>query len=64
MKKDLLKNVARTFQTAQSGLKNLAPDARARLEKSWDFEHAYYSSALEGSMVDREDVERLSSAVR
>lgn len=64
MKKDLLKKVAQTFQTAQSELKKLTPSERTRLEEKWDREHTYYSSALEGSMVDREDVERLTGSVQ
>ncbi len=64
MKKDTLKEVARTLKEAQSNLNRLTQTQRENLEEGWDLEHAYYSSALEGSMVDREDVERLSRIVK
>ncbi|MFH1178223.1 MAG: hypothetical protein V1711_00650 [bacterium] len=35
-----------------------------QLEKSWDVEHAYYSSVLEGSKLDKKDFEQLAQAVK
>ncbi len=64
MKNDILKNVAQSLQRAQSELKKLTPAERAQLEREWDLEHAYYSSALEGSKIDRKDMERLSDAIQ
>lgn len=49
-------------QMAQIELDKLLPAERARLEKAWDLEHTYYSSALEGSRIDRSEVERLANA--
>lgn len=62
MRNDLLKKVAETRQTAQVELDKLLPAERACLEKAWDLEHTYYSSALEGSRIDRSEVERLVNA--
>ncbi len=63
MKKDLLKEVAQSRQMAQSELGKLVPAERSRLERVWDLEHTYYSSALEGSRIDRSEVERLVRAL-
>lgn len=62
MRNDLLKKVAEMRQMAQIELDKLLPAERARLEKAWDLEHTYYSSALEGSRIDRSEVERLANA--
>lgn len=42
--------------------KILAMDAnqKAQLEEVWDVEHAYYSSALEGSNIDKKEFEELA----
>ncbi len=56
--------MARTLKKAQSNLKSLTPDELSKLKKEWDLEHTYYSSALEWSMIEREDVERLSGAIK
>lgn len=62
MKNDLLRKVAEVRKTAQIELEKLVPADRARLEKAWDLEHTYYSSALEGSKIDRSEVEELANA--
>ena len=57
----MLKTLAKVLGEAQEGLAELTPVERAQLEESWDVEHAYYSSALEGSDIDRKDVEKLAA---
>ncbi len=64
MTKNLLQKAFQAAARGQAAIKELAPDERSSLEREWDLEHAYYSSVLEGSMVDRKDVEELSSAIK
>lgn len=35
-------------------IERMSPAEKRKLEKAWDTEHAYYSSALEGSRVDKD----------
>ncbi len=37
---------------------------RNKLEEIWDIEHAYYSSALEGSKLDKKEFEMLARETR
>lgn len=48
---------------AQQLLSEMSASDREALEKSWDIEHAYYSSTLEGSKLDREEFEKLGELV-
>ncbi len=61
MTRDMLKKLTEALDGAQQDLAKLTPKERAQLEESWDVEHAYYSSALEGSDIDRKDVEKLAA---
>jgi len=59
--------VKRLFFSAQKGQKQLAaltPKQKSQLEKCWDVEHAYYSSALEGSKMDRREFDKLAATMR
>ncbi|HFC10987.1 MAG TPA: hypothetical protein ENJ75_02240 [Candidatus Kaiserbacteria bacterium] len=49
---------------AQVYLSKLDPKSKALLEKEWDVEHAYYSSALEGSMLDKREFGELAKEVK
>ncbi len=49
---------------AQKKLGSLTPQQKSQLEKSWDVEHAYYSSSLEGSKLDKKEFEKLGEAVK
>ena len=48
---------------AQKKLSKLSVAEKKKLEKSWDVEHAYYSSALEGSNIDRKEFDKLAKAI-
>ena len=48
---------------AEKQISKLTPKQKSALEKSWDIEHAYYSSALEGSKLDRGEFEKLAEKV-
>ena len=51
------------MKDAGEKLSTLTPSQKKSLEKSWDIEHAYYSSALEGSKIDRGEFEKLGEKV-
>lgn len=63
MKKVLVKKLFMSIKDAGERLSKLTPSQKKSLEKSWDIEHAYYSSALEGSKVDRKEFEKLGEKV-
>jgi len=50
-------------KVAERQISQLTPKQKSALEKSWDIEHAYYSSALEGSKLDRGEFEKLALKV-
>ena len=63
MKNILNKNLFLSMKNAQEKLSKLSPKQRSYLEKTWDVEHAYYSSTLEGSKLDRKDFEKLAEKI-
>ena len=63
MKKTLENKLLRSMKDAGEKLSTLTPSQKKSLEKSWDIEHAYYSSALEGSKIDRGEFEKLGEKV-
>ena len=52
-----------SMKAAQKHISKLSPKQKSTLEKGWDIEHAYYSSALEGSKLDRKEFEELARTV-
>ena len=52
-----------TIQKGQKVLSGLTVSQKNTLEKVWDVEHAYYSSALEGSHIDRKEFEKFAEKV-
>lgn len=48
---------------AEEYIGKLSSTQKFALEKGWDIEHAYYSSALEGSNLDRKEFEKLAFKV-
>lgn len=60
----LLQQLHKFARNAQRAMAQLTPQQKNRLEESWDVEHAYYSSALEGSNLDRKEFEDLAKAAR
>lgn len=63
MKNILAQKLYVSMRDAREKLAELTPTQKKALEKSWDIEHAYYSSALEGSKIDRKEFERLGEAM-
>lgn len=59
MKKDIIREVYTSALVANRELNSLSADQKTKLEKSWDIEHAYYSSSLEGSKIDRKEFEKI-----
>ena len=62
--KSALKKLFLSAKKAQRTLKTLTSKQKSQLEKGWDIEHAYYSSALEGSKIDRKDFEKLAGCIQ
>ncbi len=63
LKKTNIKEFFSSFQNAREKLSKLTKSQRSALEKAWDVEHAYYSSALEGSKLDKKEFEKLGEKV-
>lgn len=64
MKKILIRELFQSVKMGQKRLHSLTSEQRSKLEKAWDIEHAYYSSALEGSKLDRKEFEKLAKQVQ
>lgn len=64
MKQSLIKQLFQSMKDGQERLHALNPKQKSQLEKSWDVEHAYYSSTLEGSKLDKKEFEELAKAVQ
>ena len=60
MNKVLLRQLVDVKKEADQKLASLGATQRAHLEENWDVEHAYYSSALEGSKLDKKEFESLA----
>lgn len=52
-----------SIKEAHKKLLQLSPKEKSVLEKKWDVEHAYYSSALEGSNLDKKEFEKLAEKI-
>ena len=63
MKNDLITKVFSAGHQAAKTLGAMSPKDKAKLEETWDVEHAYYSSTLEGSDLDRQDFEKLAEHI-
>ncbi|MDO8499221.1 MAG: hypothetical protein Q7S66_01005 [bacterium] len=63
MKNTKLSQLLASMRAAQEQISKLSPKQKSSLEKGWDIEHAYYSSALEGSDIDRKEFEKLALKV-
>ena len=59
-----IRDVFTSARVAQKEISKLNPKEKASLEKEWDVEHAYYSSSLEGSGVDRKEFEEMAKKVK
>ena len=56
-KKEAIFERMKAFQRSVS---KLSANQKTKLENAWDVEHAYYSSVLEGSKLDRKEFEDLA----
>ena len=63
MKKSKMLQLSASLKSAQQQISKLTPKEKSALEKKWDVEHAYYSSVLEGSKLDRKEFEKLGDKV-
>ena len=63
LKKTNIKEFFSSLQSAREKLSKLTKSQRSALEKAWDVEHAYYSSALEGSKLDKKEFEKLGQKI-
>lgn len=63
MIKNTVKRLISTIQNGQKAISALSSKEKRTLEKVWDIEHAYYSSALEGSRLDKKQFEKLAQRV-
>jgi hypothetical protein len=52
-----------SIKDAQEKLSKLSSKQKLDLEKTWDIEHAYYSSVLEGCKLDKKDFEKLGEEI-
>lgn len=59
-----IKNVAVSARNAKAHISKMTPKKKANLEKGWDIEHAYYSSSLEGSKIDRREFEKIAKKIK
>lgn len=58
------KKLAQKVLTGKKQISEFSHKQKTALEKSWDVDHAYYSSALEGSKIDRKEFEKLAEKVK
>jgi len=63
MTKTKIRQFIKKVEETQTKISELTPKQKHALEKSWDVEHAYYSSTLEGSKIDRKEFEDLAKKV-
>ena len=63
MTKGNMNKLINVIQSGQKAMRGLTAREKHTLEKVWDVEHAYYSSALEGSGVDRKQFDKFAEKV-
>lgn len=54
----------KSFKEGKVLLSGIPVAEKKKLEKTWDVEHAYYSSSLEGSKIDRKEFEKLGKKIK
>lgn len=64
MKNAAIKKLFALKSVAEKRLSNISSAEREKLGKKLDVEHAYYSSVLEGSMLDRSEFEKLAKDIQ
>ncbi|MBI2049192.1 MAG: hypothetical protein HYT29_02045 [Parcubacteria group bacterium] len=63
MNKQLQNDLAQSKANADKVFSTMSGEQKTQLEKNWDVEHAYYSSVLEGSKMDRKTFEEIGKSV-
>ena len=58
-----INKLIRAKRAADERINKMSPKEKEKLEITLDIEHAYYSSALEGSRLDRKTFEELGKKV-
>ena len=58
--KTLIQRLRSAVAVAHKAIAQVTLKEKNKLEDVWDVEHAYYSSALEGSNIDRKEFESLA----
>lgn len=64
MNKNILKDLVQSKIDADKVLQTMSEEQKSQLEKRWDVEHAYYSSVLEGSKIDKKVFEEIGKEVK
>ena len=64
MKNTLINKVILSGRDAHKAIDRMSPQEKRKVETTLDVEHAYYSSALEGSKIDRTEFEKLAESVK
>ena len=64
MTNNIFKELHDSARIATQKIAKLTPAQKSKLEEAWDIEHAYYSSALEGSKLDRNEFNDLAKKTR
>jgi len=64
MQNNLIQKLFASGKIANQKLSQLNTAQRAKVEEAWDVEHAYYSSALEGSKLDKKEFEALAKKTK
>lgn len=54
----------KSFKKGKDLLSGFSVPEKKKLEKTWDVEHAYYSSSLEGSKIDRKEFEKMGQKIK
>ena len=58
-----MKQLFTSGKAARQKISQMTAQQKHKLEKAWDIEHAYYSSALEGSKLDRKEFEAIGERI-
>lgn len=64
LNKALIERLHDAATVAGRAIADAGPENKGKLEEVWDVEHAYYSSALEGSNIDRKEFETLAKETK
>lgn len=64
MSKITVKKLLTIKSRADVKLSAMSKTEQSTLGKKWDIEHAYYSSVLEGSRLDKNEFEKLAQNIQ